>query len=133
MLEKSTFIFNIYKILNSLTPQKVNRDRAFAGCAGLTSMTISDGLTTIGWEVFSNCLGLTSITIPNGITSIGSRTFVGCSGLTTLTIPASVTLIEAGAFQGCTGLASVINHYWNDESFNLLYNGRSVSGISKYR
>ena len=36
---------------------------------------------------FSGCTGLTSVTIPNSVTSIGWSTFSGCSSLTYITIP----------------------------------------------
>jgi hypothetical protein len=48
-----------------------------------------------------------SVTIPEGITSIGERAFFGCTVLTNITIPVSVTNVEKEAFWGCTGLASV--------------------------
>ena len=40
-----------------------------------------------------------SITIPDGVTSIGSWAFKGCTGLTSVTVPNSVTTIGYDAFQ----------------------------------
>ena len=80
---------------------------AFWGCSGLTSLTIPSGVTWIGEEAFSDCSGLTSLTIPSGVTSIGNSAFAGCSGLTSLTIPSGVTSIGGGAFGGCSGLTSL--------------------------
>ena len=80
---------------------------AFAGCTGLTSITIPNSVTSIGSEAFSSCSGLTSVTIPNNITSIGERVFEDCSGLTSVTIPNSVTSIGNYAFYECSGLTSV--------------------------
>ncbi len=57
---------------------------------------------------FYNCSGLTSVTIPNSVTSIGYRAFYCCSGLTSVTIPNSVTSIGESAFYGCTRLEKVI-------------------------
>ena len=79
---------------------------AFAGCTGLTSITIPDSVTSIGGSAFQRCTGLTSIAIPNGVTSIGDSAFWGCRGLTSVTIPDSVTNIGDYAFSG-TGLTSV--------------------------
>ena len=59
----------------------------FYGCSGLTSVTISDSVTSIGGSAFYGCSGLTSITIPDSVTSIGGSAFYGCSGLTSITIP----------------------------------------------
>lgn len=84
-------------------------DGAFIFCISLTSVTISNSLTSIGNYVFCDCISLTSITIPNSVTSIGKSSFDGCSGLTSITIPNSVTSIENLAFEGCIGLTSVIS------------------------
>ncbi len=81
--------------------------RAFAGCTGLTSITIPNSVTSIGEKAFYSCTGLTSITIPNSVTSIGKYAFDGCTSLTSITIPNSVTSIGEKAFYSCTGLTSV--------------------------
>ena len=80
-------------------------DYAFSGCSGLTSITIPNSVTSIGYGAFKDCSGLTSITIPNSVTSIDGA-FSGCSGLTSITIPNSVTSID-GAFSACSGLTSI--------------------------
>ena len=80
---------------------------AFAGCTGLTSITIPEGVTTIGGYAFYWCMRLTSIEIPNSVTTIGRCAFSGCSRLTSIEIPNSVTTIGDSAFWGCTGLASI--------------------------
>lgn len=81
---------------------------AFRGCTGLTSITIPDSVTSISGWAFYGCKGLTSVIIGNSVTSIGENAFNGCSGLTSITIPDSVTSIGDRAFAGCEGLASVI-------------------------
>jgi len=80
---------------------------AFQNCAGLSSITIPDSVTSIGIGAFRNCSGLTSVTIGNGVTSIGNAAFNGCSGLTSITIPDSVTSIGSDAFSDCSGLTSI--------------------------
>ena len=80
---------------------------AFSGCTGLTSITIPDSVTSIGFAAFYGCSGLTSITIPDSVTSIGEGAFWGCNSLTSITIPDSVTSIEDYAFWGCNSLTSI--------------------------
>ena len=80
---------------------------AFCGCSGLMSVTIPDSVTIIRNDAFNGCSGLASVTIPDSVTSIGDGAFSGCSGLTSVTIPDSVTSIGNGAFSGCSGLTSV--------------------------
>ena len=69
----------------------------FKDCRSLTSVTIPNSVTSIGFEAFYGCSGLTSITIPNSVSSIGTRAFSGCR-LTSLTIPNSVSSIGTRAF-----------------------------------
>ena len=72
---------------------------------GLTgSLTIPDGVTSIGPYAFYSCSGLTSVTIPDSVTSIGDWAF-SCCGLTSITIPNSVTSIGEHAFSESWGLA----------------------------
>ena len=80
---------------------------ALYGCSGLTSVTIPDSVSSIGYSAFKDCSGLTSVTIPDGVSSIESGIFHGCSSLTAVNIPDSVTSIEECAFLGCSGLTSV--------------------------
>ena len=73
----------------------------FIDCKSLSSVTIQEGVTTIGgYGAFMNCDALTSITIPSSVTTIEAQVFDG-SGLTSISIPSGVTNIGVGAFSGC--------------------------------
>ena len=74
---------------------------------GIKTVTIGDGITSIGRWAFYGCNGLTELTLPNSVTSIGNYVFYGCSGLTKLTLPNSVTRIGDGAFCDCSGLTEL--------------------------
>ena len=54
---------------------------AFYGCIGLVSISILDGVTSVGGDAFSGCSSLTNVTIHGGVTSIGSNAFFDCSKL----------------------------------------------------
>ena len=73
----------------------------------IKTVTIGDGITSIGSEAFCYCNNLTSISIPNSVTSLGDYAFYGCSNLKTITIPEGVTSIENSVFSYCTSLASI--------------------------
>ena len=82
-------------------------EEAFRDCSGLTNVIIGDGVTSIGRYAFSDCSGLISVIIGNSVTSIDYQAFCNCSKLTRVTIPDSVTSIGNYAFSGCSGLTSV--------------------------
>ena len=103
---KATGVLIIPSTINNLPVTSIG-NYAFAGCSGLTSVTIPDSVTSIGEGAFNGCTGLTSVTIGNSLTSIGYAAFNGCTGLTSVTLPDSLTSIGESAFNGCTGLTSV--------------------------
>ena len=76
-------------------------------------------VTEIGDMAFymlDGAMSLTSITIPDGVKSIGDSTFYGCSSLKSIEIPDSVTSIGEGAFYNCENLT------YNEKN-NLKYLG----------
>lgn len=73
----------------------------------ITKVTISDSVTSIGWEAFAYCSYLTSVIIPNSVTIIGNRAFEGCRSLTSIEIPDSVSILREEAFHNCTSLKDV--------------------------
>ena len=80
---------------------------AFEGCTGLESINLPDGLTTIGYAAFYECTSLKSITLPDSVATIGSGAFAHCTSLEGISLPDGVTVIEEGAFQKCTSLKSI--------------------------
>ena len=106
-------------------------DYAFSGCSNLTSITIPNSVTSIGYGAFDNTGwynnqpdGLvyagnvaykykgtmpnnTSIKIKDGTVGITQSAFSGCSGLTSISFPNSVTSIGGSAFYNCSGLTSI--------------------------
>ncbi|MDO4195386.1 MAG: leucine-rich repeat protein, partial [Prevotellaceae bacterium] len=70
----------------------------------IKSVTISDGVTSIGTYAFYHYNNLTSVSIGNSVTKIGNSAFQGCAGLTEFIIPDAVKTIGDESFADCTGL-----------------------------
>ncbi len=82
---------------------------AFAGCNGVTSLTIQNGSRmSLGDRIMKGCTGLKSITINGMITEWGEETFMNCTGLELVRLEGtdSIERIGTRAFKGCTGLGT---------------------------
>lgn len=82
-------------------------DNAFAGCDGLTSITLPNTVTSLGAYAFSGCDGLTSFVIPSSVTTLNDAVFNYCVGLTSIIIPKSVTRMGFNPLNGCSALTSI--------------------------
>ena len=71
------------------------------------TIIISDGITSVGNNMFYNVENLKNLSIPNSITSIGESAFVHCRALETLQLPNSLKTIGLWAFGHCETLQSV--------------------------
>ncbi|MBB5351800.1 hypothetical protein HNR46_002039 [Haloferula luteola] len=103
---------------------------AFAGCTGLTALTLPAGVTdlpmgvcegctalasvslpsttvTIGAAAFAHCSSLATLELPSSLASLGESAFLDCSALTSLTVPSGVTSLPDQVFDGCRSLASL--------------------------
>ena len=71
------------------------------------SLTVPNGVTTIGEDAFYYCNKLTSVTLPGSVTTIGKEAFLHCTGLTSVNLSKGLTAIDEYAFYGCNRLTSV--------------------------
>lgn len=78
---------------------------AFSG-SKLESISLPQGLITIGWGAFNDCTEMESITIPTSVKNIRGAAFAGCTRLKNLVIPNGVTSIDQVTFWGC-GISSI--------------------------
>ena len=74
-------------------------DGEFANCPAIYSLTISEGVTELGKNVFAGS-AIETITLPKTLTVIGDSAFANCKKLTAITLPEGVTAIGASAFAG---------------------------------
>ena len=102
--ETNTLLFGC---MTSIIPNSIIiiKDWAFCDC-GLTSITIPNSVTDIGYASFAENENLKSVIIPNSVKTIGDNAFNNCD-LTSLTIGSNVTSIGEGAFSNGGGS---INH-----------------------
>lgn len=61
-------------------------ERAFAGCAQLTNVSLCNGIETIGTNAFTECAGLIHVYWEADISSVGDAVFADCNNLLTITI-----------------------------------------------
>lgn len=81
--------------------------------ANITSVVFPASMRSTGESCFEECKNIASITLNEGLETIGDYLLWMRSGessnakLTTVTIPSTVTSIGRGAFYGCTALAEI--------------------------
>ena len=76
-------------------------------CYNLTTVTISDGLETVGSMAFADCRNLRKIKLPDSVINIGPKAFIN-SGLAIIYIPSKLEVINHGVFANCEYLEDVL-------------------------
>lgn len=80
---------------------------AFGACSQLKTVTLPDGILSIGYASFYDCSELNDITFPNTLSSIGDRAFLRCTSLHEVNVPNSVKSIANYAFFGCDSIEHI--------------------------
>lgn len=75
--------------------------------SSIKSVTIKEGIASVGDEAFAYCEELASVSLPNSLLSLGEGAFAECYRLSSVVIPENVTTIGSGAFYSA-GLSSII-------------------------
>ncbi|MCD8090748.1 MAG: leucine-rich repeat domain-containing protein [Clostridiales bacterium] len=105
-------------------------DYAFSGCTNLETVTIADGIETIGEGMFMNCSSLKTIDLPDSVTAVESYAFKNCASLAEMTLGDNVLTIGKGAFSGCSGLNTLSVPFVGETSTTNTYLGYIFGGDS---
>ena len=76
--------------------------------SNIKSVTISEGVTSIGEYMFYACNNIETINIASSVISIGKYAFSGCSSLQNISMPTALNSIKDNTFYGCKNLQSII-------------------------
>ena len=101
----------------------------------IVSISLPNGLTSIGTGAFYYCNYLESLQIPETVEKIGIRAFFGCMGLSgVVKIPKNVKEIGDEAFKICTSLTGfqvdIKNAYFSNDKSGMLYNKNKTELLS---
>ena len=77
---------------------------AFTDCSGLESVTLQEGLESIGESAFQRCSALQEIQIPDTVVSVEANAFRDCIALERLVFPPAAVSLKGSITFGCTGL-----------------------------
>lgn len=77
----------------------------FAGCVGLQTVAVNEGVISIGEHAFCDCNSITKVYLPESLSTVGDEAFLRCTSLTDIYLGASLSHIGTDAFGGCTKLA----------------------------
>lgn len=75
--------------------------------ANVSSVTIPEGVTSIGYDAFSGCTHLTGVLFPHSLTSLGNGAFSECYSLGTILFPSGLTNLAGEVFYDCPSLTQV--------------------------
>ena len=81
---------------------------AFAGFAGVKTVSFPESLTAIGESAFDGCSSLIDPELPENLRSIDRCAFRDCASVEELTLPPSVTVVRDYVFTGCEALSRFV-------------------------
>ena len=103
-LSDYAFSYTNISLINISTGVMYIGNKAFEGCT-FQSITLPEGLKSIGSNAFMSCKKLESINIPQSVETIGFGAFVYCSNMEMINLPSgNLKKMGGGVFQGCKKL-----------------------------
>ena len=111
-------------LMNVKLPREllVIQENAFQGCSSLKgTLTLPEGVTTIGWAAFQGCSSLEEIILSPALEVIRGYAFEGCTSLQQeITFPQNFTSIGEYAFANCRNLTGTLK--FNSEFYMFMGN-----------
>ena len=102
---------------------------AFSYCSELSEIQLPETLTELGSAAFYECTSLTSITIPQNVTALNEFTFVACSALDDITIEGKLTYLGGGVFNGTKWFSAQPDWVIVQDKFLQTYRGSDTELI----
>ena len=94
-----------------------DEDRTITSVTIPSTVTTKNGksckVIAIGDNAFYNWYSLRTVTISEGVQTIGYEAFAYCSNLNRINLPSTLTSIDEGIFYGCRSLTSVASYIQN--------------------
>lgn len=97
---RGAFSFNSFLRVSIPGSVMVIQDNAFTWCGEMESLTLANGLRTIGHYAFGHCFKLKSLRIPDSTQVLGSFAFSGSALLEEVKIGKGMSVIHGGVFRG---------------------------------
>lgn len=132
-------------VKNSKTAKVIAKSPEYTGDVVIPSSIVVDDVeyTVVSMiaKAFAGCTGLTSVTMPSSFKSIPAKAFAGCTGLTSVHIPSSIKKISEGTFEGCTALKAIhisdLTDWFNmqfettvfESGYSLYVNGQEITDL----
>ena len=70
----------------------------------ITSVSVPDGVTSIGKYAFDECKNLEKVVLPQSVTEIKDNAFANCSSLKNIELPNGITSFKFQSFANCSSL-----------------------------
>ena len=127
-----------YASVNGMLTNKDQTELLLCPGGKMGSLSVPDGIVSVGWSAFYNCGSLTDVTVSNDVRSIGSWAFVGCASMKSIRLPDQLELIDDHAFYYCTQLENITipngTEFIGDYAFSectalstVYFNGKNTS------
>ena len=85
-------------------------ERACGNCEQLESVVFPASLKTLGSSAFWDCIKLEEIILPEGVSTIGNGALGYCTRVKKIVLPSTITSIDDRAFTYMESLTTVISH-----------------------